>query len=367
MLIARGFSDEGQHLPGALRPYECTPTVVPVSDVVHDCSLQFLHTCPTAATDSFGSDLGEPSLDQVQPRRVRWSEVHLETFFARLKEISHLLRLVTGDVVYNKVKGFPLGTTTVQQGKEIDVLAVAVVILALCYDLPAGNLQGGKQGGDAVALVIMALPLRDTFAQRQDGLRAFEGLDLRFLVHAENYGVLGRSQIQTDDLFQLLSKLWIVAGAKPLHKMGLQLVLPQNLMNLRVTDAHSPCQIPRGPVRGGFRLFLLHDATDFRLHGIAHGCSAGFLRGLLQQPFDAALVEPPNDLTDSPCTNLQRRGQIATAFPSSTVEYDLESNDLAMRQGLACQQPFHGLYLKIIDLGQYGCSTHQENVTDFLI
>ena len=83
-------------------------------------------------------------------------------------------------------------------------------------------------------------------------------------------------------------------------------MLAQYLVHLGVADTHSFCQLACGPVSGGFRFFLFHDATEFRLNFVAHRGDARLLRRLLQQALDAALIESSDDLTDGTRTNPQR-------------------------------------------------------------
>jgi hypothetical protein len=52
---------------------------------------------------------------------------------------------------------------------------------------------------------------RPPLLDRQPGLRAVQRLDPALLVHRENYGVLGRVQVQTDDVLQFLRELRVVA------------------------------------------------------------------------------------------------------------------------------------------------------------
>jgi len=50
--------------------------------------------------------------------------------------------------------------------------------------------------------------------QRQAGLRTFQGLAPRFLVAAEHQGLLGRVEVQADDIPELGLKLGIVESLK---------------------------------------------------------------------------------------------------------------------------------------------------------
>ena len=67
-------------------------------------------------------------------------------------------------------------------------------------DLSGGDLQGGEQAGDAVPGIIVGLPLGDPGPHRQDRLCPLQGLALALLVDAQDDGVLGRVQVEADDL-----------------------------------------------------------------------------------------------------------------------------------------------------------------------
>ena len=63
--------------------------------------------------------------------------------------------------------------------------------LALGHHCTGGHVQGGKQGGGAVALVVVGNPFHVAQTQRQQRLTSFQRLDLALLVHAQHQGVLG--------------------------------------------------------------------------------------------------------------------------------------------------------------------------------
>jgi hypothetical protein len=57
-----------------------------------------------------------------------------------------------------------------------------------------------------VPLVVVRAPLDLPRAHRQQGLRAIEGLHLRFLIHAQHQGVLGRIHVLADDIAHLVDE-----------------------------------------------------------------------------------------------------------------------------------------------------------------
>jgi hypothetical protein len=90
--------------------------------------------------------------------------------------------------------------------EEAQELLVPVARPALGEHLAGGHVQGGEQGGGAVADVVMRHTLHVTQAHGQQRLSPLQGLDLRILVDAEHQGLVGRVQVETDDVTDLLDK-----------------------------------------------------------------------------------------------------------------------------------------------------------------
>ena len=80
---------------------------------------------------------------------------------------------------------------------------MAVPWLARVEDLARGDLQRGEQGGGAVALVVIGLPLDLAGAHRQDRLGAIQRLDLALLVHADHDRGPGRVEVEPDHVADL--------------------------------------------------------------------------------------------------------------------------------------------------------------------
>jgi hypothetical protein len=75
------------------------------------------------------------------------------------------------------------------------------------HDLTGGQVQRGEQVGDSVALVVMGASLDLPGAHRQRRLGPIEGLDAGLLVDAHHDGVLGRVQVEADDIADLVDEL----------------------------------------------------------------------------------------------------------------------------------------------------------------
>ncbi len=67
--------------------------------------------------------------------------------------------------------------------------------LALGHYFARGGVQRSEQGGGAVPLVVMRDAFEVAQSQWQQGLTAFQCLDLALLVHAQDQGVLGRMHV----------------------------------------------------------------------------------------------------------------------------------------------------------------------------
>src|SRR5579885_484621 len=84
---------------------------------------------------------------------------------------------------------------------------MAMPAVALADRLARRHVQSGEQRGHAVALVAVGLPGGHPGCQRQNRLRAIQGLDLALFVHAKHHGVIRRIHVEANDVTHLLHKL----------------------------------------------------------------------------------------------------------------------------------------------------------------
>ena len=103
--------------------------------------------------------------------------------------------------------------------------------------------------------------------------------------------MLGRVQIQADNVLQFLGELRIVAEFEALHPMRLQAVSPPDAAHAGLTDAAGGCHGTRTPV-GGLRRLLLRGFADNLGHGLCrNGTRAASSRCILLQASDAMAQE----------------------------------------------------------------------------
>ena len=96
--LVEGASFLFENEVGGLGPDEWFWIGIVAVEVVMDLSFQLRHASEDAAPDALGGDLGEEPLDQIEPGRARWREMHLEaTTFGEPR--LHLGRLVRPVVV----------------------------------------------------------------------------------------------------------------------------------------------------------------------------------------------------------------------------------------------------------------------------
>ncbi len=111
--------------------------------------------------------------------------------------------------------------------QEAQELLVPVARSALGHHLPGGHVQRSKQGGGAVADVVMRHALHVAQSHGQQRLSAVQGLDLRLLVDAEHHRLVRRVQVQADDVPDLLDQEGVGGEFERLlpvrlHREGLQ-------------------------------------------------------------------------------------------------------------------------------------------------
>src|SRR6267378_622164 len=95
-------------------------------------------------------------------------------------------------VIQNKVDFAATRNVAVDSIQKPDELLVPMPREALANYGSVKYIQGCKQCGCSIALVVVCLAFRNARPQGQNGLRPVQGLDLAFLVHAQNQSLLRR-------------------------------------------------------------------------------------------------------------------------------------------------------------------------------
>ena len=78
--------------------------------------------------------------------------------------------------------------------------AAVWLVLKRCVTLPVAISKRGKEIDDAVPSVIVRVSHGAARAQREGRLRALQRLDRRLLVDTEHNRVLGRVEVEPDDI-----------------------------------------------------------------------------------------------------------------------------------------------------------------------
>ena len=106
-----------------------------------------------------------------------------------LQPSRHLGVLVGGVVAEHHVDRFVGRHLALNSIEKADEFLMPMALQDNADDPAFKNIEGGEQGGGAVALVIVGHGGAAPLLHRQPGLGAVERLDLAFLVDAEDYGM----------------------------------------------------------------------------------------------------------------------------------------------------------------------------------
>ena len=138
-----------------------------------------------------------------------------------------------------------------------------------------GQVQGGKQCGGAVTDDVVGTSLDRTQTHRQQQLDAIKGLDLRCLVNAEHNCLIGRVELEPDDVSSLLYNDGIVGELERVLAVGLQRKGLQPALSRTFGDACSSRQGACCPVRAAVSGFALKNRliTSATLSSSKVGCN----------------------------------------------------------------------------------------------
>src|SRR3990167_6857225 len=144
--------------------------------------------------------------------------------------------------------------------EEADELLMPMARHALANHLAVEHAEGRKQGGRAVALVVVRHRPTAALLQWKAGLGTIEGLNLTFLVDTQHKGFVRGIEIESDDIVELLDKMFVAAELEGRDEMGLEAVsfpdAPDRSLAEVLCLRHAPCapvgRSRRCGVQGGF-------------------------------------------------------------------------------------------------------------------
>lgn len=232
-----------------------------------------------AARDGLPLALGEPGLDLVESGGGGRSEVQVHVREVR-EDLAHALALVSGKVVDDDVDLASGGLTSNDVGQERDERLRGVTPDRLSEYLPRLRAQHCAEGQGPMPEVLESVARGTIRRKRQNRFEAIERLNDLRLVHAEDRGVLGRIDLETDDVCRLPLSGRVVRGNLVLESERPQASVLSRLCVERVAHVHGAPertgQSVRRPIRrrarGPFKHAFLqgggqYDATPATVSG----------------------------------------------------------------------------------------------------
>ena len=195
-------------------------------------------------------------------------------------------------VVENDVDHLAGGHRPLERVEEPDELLMAVALHAVADHRALEHVESGEQGGGAVALVIEGHGPGLATLDRQTRLGPVQGLDLALLVDREHHRVLGRIDVQADDVPELGRELGVLGQLERFDPVGLQSMGGPDPLHRTQADLcrlrHRPTA-PVGRLAGRF-------AQRQRDHPLHHRLGQRRLARrpalVAQEPVDALFHEP---------------------------------------------------------------------------
>ena len=176
--------------------------------------------------------------------------------------------LVRAVVVHHQMQAHRPRKLLVQPAQKAQELLVSMPFVTLSNHPSLQDIERSKQGGGAVAFVVVGHGSAATLFHGQARLRAIERLDLGLLIHTQHQRLLRRIQIQAHHVRQFLQKLGVARQLERLVPVRLQLVALPDIVDRRLAHPLDLGQLPTTPLRHAFRLGgqrRRHDRRDLAL------------------------------------------------------------------------------------------------------
>jgi len=324
-----------------LMPYERLGIGVRYRHVLFDRGDQFRCAVETAPPDSFLSEVAEPPLHQVQPGRACWREVQCKPWVL-LQPCLHFGLFVSPVVIHNQMqRRFPW-KFSVQPPQEAQKFLVTVPGHALADNPPIQDIQGCKQRGGTMPLVVMRHGPAASLFDGQPWLGTLQCLDLTLFIHAQDDGLVGGIEIQSHHVSELLGEPPVTGKLEPLRPMGLQAMSGPDTLHRSLADALSLRHATGAPVGRARRFRLSGGVYDplYLLGAIRHRTtSAGQNRG---ERIGATLQESLTPEDDGGTADPHLSGDLAIGQSVSSEKGDLRPDRNALRSIMSANPGFQG-------------------------
>ena len=143
----------------------------------------------------------------------------------------HLRMLMSGVVVNDQVQVILGDCFPINRFQKFDPLLMTMALLALRDERAVHHTQRREQRRCTMALVIVCHGPQSAREHGQTFLCSIEGLDLTFLIHAQNHRPLGRIEVEPDDIPHFGHKVGVsgeLEGLLPVRLKSERLPYPMN-------------------------------------------------------------------------------------------------------------------------------------------
>ena len=159
-------------------------------------------------TNTFLGQLAKPVFHQIEPGRARGDKVQVKPWMSP-QPLLDLGVFVGSIIVEDQMQIQPGRKFSVQVSEEPQKLLMAVSLHTVADDSAFQQVQRCKQGGCSVALIIMRQSSTAAFLHGQAWLGSLQRLNLAFFIHTEDDGLVGRIEVETNHIGELLDKLFV--------------------------------------------------------------------------------------------------------------------------------------------------------------
>lgn len=176
-----------------------------------------------------------------------------------------------------------------------------------------------------MAFVVVRHRAAAALLHREARLGTVQGLDLAFLIHAEDERVLGWIQVQAHNILDLLLEARVATELKGPDQMGLEAVRVPHALHQSRVGPQMPGQRPCGPVRRGGRTALGRGVKNLRLQGLPTPGRTSAPRGVVLNPCQPVPGEPLSPQAHGLPTGAHGGGDVPVLVALSGQQDDLRA------------------------------------------
>jgi len=240
-------------------------------------------------------------------------------------------RFMGGVIVHHDMDLMVRQSGCINLVKEFPEFNGAMALMACSQDLAGPGVESSEKGCSPMARVVVSSSFDLSWAHREQWLHAIKSLDLGFLIHTKNNCLVGRVQVQPNDIPHFLNEERIGRKFETLRTMWLENECPPDAAYYTLAQSRPSCHRSSAPM-SGFSRHSLQSESHYPFYISISDLPRCTGSCLVQQAIKPLFQKTSTPFPYSMAANSQFTGYDAIALACGATQHKASS----LGKSLAC-------------------------------